>query len=94
MFTAIYIIIFVSNIKPTIILIFKNFAFGLFLKIIFFVVFFLNFYDFRRDLSDEYKVIKTIHESKKVLLYNNKNYNQLDKVILNFYTKNKGILFK
>ena len=57
-------------------------------------MFFLNFYDFRRDLSDEYKVIKTIHESKKVLLYNNKNYNQLDKVILNFYTKNKGILFK
>jgi hypothetical protein len=93
-FTAIYIIIVVSNIKPTIILIFKNFAFGLFLKIIFFVVFFLNFYDFRRDLSDEYKVIKTIHESKKVLLYNNKNYSQLDKVILNFYTKNKGILFK
>ena len=55
----------------------------------------MNLKYFRRDLSDEYKILYSIKkEGLQKIMKNKEGYNNLENIIINFYKNNQNILIK
>ncbi len=93
-FMLIYLIIINDIIGKNFILILKNNGITVLLLFCLYSVFLIHFKEFRRDLSNEYKVVDKINKKTISKMSNNKkNYNNLENTIINFYNKNSKLLF-
>ena len=91
-FTSMYLIVFFKYIKFTHIKIIK---FKTLLLLILYIAIIMNLKYFRRDLSDEYKILYSIKkEGLQKIMKNKEGYNNLENIIINFYKNNQNILIK
>ena len=91
-FTSMYLIVFFKYIKFTHIKIIK---FKTLLLLMLYIAIIMNLKYFRRDLSDEYKILYSIKkEGLQKIIKNKERYNNLENIIINFHKKNQNILKK
>ena len=94
-YTLVYFIIVIDKIDKNYILKLKSTSLTLLLLISLYGFFFIYLKEFRRDLSIEYEIVQNLNEKKFLKILNdNKNYSNLNKVIINFYKQNYNILLK